>query len=135
MKQYPFLSLKQTLLLLRIAIAIIFLAHALVRIGYGTIPRFAEFLTGKGLPFATALVWGITVYEIGGSILLTLGYYTRWVTAGFIGLLLIGIGLIHAERGWFVGEHGTGGCEYSFLLIVALLVVAADKRANTSPAG
>jgi len=54
--------------------------------------------------------------------------YTRLLAAGFIILLLVGIVLIHASLGWFVGEHGTGGCEYSFILIVALLVIAAEKR-------
>lgn len=128
MAKYPFLSLKQTLFLLRIAVAIIFLAHAIVRICNGSIPQFAEFLTGKGLPFGVAQVWCITTYEITGGVLLILGRYTRWVTAGFIGLLVIGILLIHADQGWFVGEHGTGGSEYSFILIVALLVIAAEKR-------
>lgn len=128
MAKYPFLSLKQTLFLLRIAVAIIFLAHAIVRICNGTIPRFGDFLTNKGLPFGVGLVWCITAYEITGGILLILGRYTQWVTAGFIALLLIGIVLIHASQGWFVGEHGTGGSEYSFILIVALIVIAAEKR-------
>jgi putative oxidoreductase len=127
MAKYPFLSLKQTLFLLRIAVAIIFLAHAIVRICNGSIPQFAEFLTGKRLPFGVAQVWCITTYEITGGVLLILGRYTRWVTAGFIALLAIGIVLIHADQGWFVGEHGTGGSEYSFILIVALLVIAAEK--------
>jgi putative oxidoreductase len=127
MAKYPFLSLKQALFLLRIAVAIIFLAHAIVRICNGSIPQFGEFLTSKGLPFGVAQVWCITAYEISGGILLILGRYTRWVTAGFIVLLLTGIVLIHASLGWFVGEHGTGGSEYSFILIVALIVIAADR--------
>jgi putative oxidoreductase len=42
----------------------------------------------------------------------------------------VGIILIHRHLGWFVGEHGTGGSEYSVALIVMLLVLAAgDRRA------
>ncbi|MEI3802603.1 MULTISPECIES: DoxX family protein [unclassified Chitinophaga] len=128
MQKFPFLTLKQSLLILRIAVAVIFLAHAVVRICNGTIPQFAAFMESKGLPFGEAWVWAITVYEIAGGLLLLLGMYTRLLAAGFIILLLVGIVLIHASLGWFVGEHGTGGCEYSFILIVALLVIAAEKR-------
>ena len=42
--------------------------------------------------------------------------------------------LIHANLGWFVGEHGVGGMEYSLCLIVALLVIAAAD-AETHRAG
>lgn len=117
------------MLLLRIAIAVVFIAHAVVRTGNGTIPRFGEFLESKGFPAGVVLVWMITVFEITGGLLFALGKFVRWVAAGFILLLLTGIGIIHAELGWFVGEHGTGGCEYSFILIIALLpVAAADKE-------
>jgi putative oxidoreductase len=33
--------------------------------------------------------------------------------------------LIHAHNGWFVGEHGAGGVEYSLSLSSALLVLIA----------
>ena len=39
-----------------------------------------------------------------------------------------GIVLIHRHFGWFVGEHGTGGSEYSVALIVLLLIVIADDH-------
>lgn len=129
--RFPWLSLRHTLLLLRLSLAGIFLAHALVRIFNGTIPRFGGFLENKGLPAGVALVWAITVFEIAGGALLAAGKLVCWMCAGFILLLLTGIVLIHAERGWFVGEHGSGGCEYSVILMVALLVTAA---ADTSPA-
>lgn len=37
----------------------------------------------------------------------------------------MGIIIIHAQLGWFAGGFGTGGCEYSFILIMAFIVVAA----------
>lgn len=126
MKKFPFLSLGQSLILLRICVALIFLAHAIVRVFLeGSVAQFANYLNNKGLVAGLMIVWLITVFEIMGGIAMLLGYFTKWFAAGFIVLLLVGIGLIHAERGWFVGEHGSGGCEYSFILIIALLVVAA----------
>jgi putative oxidoreductase len=46
---------------------------------------------------------------------------------GFIAIAVGGIVLIHAKLGWFVGEHGVGGVEYSLCLIVALSVIAAEE--------
>ena len=129
MKQFPFLTLKQSLLVLRISVAAIFLAHAVVRVLLpGSVDQFAGFLNNKGLVFGKAIVWAITVFEIGGGLALALGYCKRLIAAGFIILLLVGCLLIHAQRGWFTGEHGSGGCEYSFVLIIALLVIASAEQ-------
>lgn len=127
-KTFPFLSLPQLLVALRVSIAIVFLAHALVRIANGTINQFGNFLNSKGLILGKIFVLAITVYEITGGILLALGYFTKWLSAGFIFILAVGIILIHASLGWFVGEHGSGGSEYSFILIMTLLVIAANPK-------
>jgi putative oxidoreductase len=68
------------------------------------------------------IVLGITDFEIIGGLLLIGGIFVKWISTGFIILLLAGIIIIHAQLGWFVGEFGTGGCEYSFILIMAFLL-------------
>lgn len=128
MNKVPFISLEKTLILLRISVAIIFLSHAIMRVMNSTIGRFGDFLGSKGFPFGEIWVWTITAFEIIGGILLSLGYFTKWLAAGFILMLIAGIILIHASLGWFVGEHGTGGSEYSFILIMALLTIAAADK-------
>ncbi|ALD22506.1 hypothetical protein AM218_01445 [Hymenobacter sp. DG25A] len=122
-------------MLLRVATAFIFFAHAAVRVSTGTMGQFGDFLNTKGLVYGHPMVWGITAFELAGSMLLALGYFVRALSAGFMVMLLIGIVLIHASLGWFVGEHGTGGSEYSFLLIMVLLVLAAtaEKRPVSLP--
>lgn len=127
MNNFPFLSLERSLLVLRVSLAVIFLSHSIVRIANSTIPQFGGFLESKGFPYGVAWVWAITLFEIFGGILLALGYFTKWLSMGFIVMLIAGIALIHASLGWFVGEHGTGGSEYSFILIMALLVIAASE--------
>ncbi|MEQ1515349.1 MAG: DoxX family protein [Usitatibacteraceae bacterium] len=123
---YPFVSLANSLLVLRVAVAIFFMAHAVVRVVTDTIPLFALFLTNKGIPFSFAVVWLITVYELGAGLLMALGHWVRLMTVGFQAIAGGGIVLIHANLGWFVGEHGIGGMEYSLCLMVALLVIAAS---------
>lgn len=131
MKPYPFISLLQALVLLRVSVAIFFMAHAAVRIGNGSIPQFAAFLESTGLVYGTILVWLVSIYELTAGLLMALGIMTRWMTTGFLFIAVIGILLIHQHFGWFVGEHGTGGMEYSFSLIVSLVVIAASDIKTT----
>ena len=128
MNKFPFISQSNSLILLRVSVAIIFLSHSIVRITNSTVERFGGFMESKGFPYGIAWVWGITAFEIIGGLLLAFGYFTKILSAGFICLLVVGIVLIHASFGWFVGEHGTGGCEYSFILIAALIVIAASNQ-------
>jgi putative oxidoreductase len=131
MERKLFISQSNSLILLRVSIAAIFLAHSTVRIANSTVGQFGEFLENKGFAFGVVWVWGITVFEIIGGLLLAFGYFTKILAAGFIFLLVVGIVLIHAELGWFVGEHGTGGSEYSFILIMALIVIAASEKKSS----
>ncbi|MDC8757868.1 DoxX family protein [Janthinobacterium fluminis] len=134
MKNFPFISFPHAMLLLRIAIAIMFMAHAGVRIANGTIPRFAGFMNDKGFVFGLAIVWAITAFELLGGALLIMGKARKWVAAGFMAISGGGIVLIHAAQGWFVGEHGTGGVEYSVVLFVACVVIAAADTRPAQPA-
>ena len=131
MKKFPFLSSSQSLLFFRIVLPLFFVAHAVTRIGNGTIERFAGYLSTKGFFATTAMVWGITVYEIIGGIALALGYYTKFLSLGFILMLIMGNIIIHFENGWWVGEHGEGGMEYSCALILGLIVIASTAKDNS----
>ena len=131
LKKMPYISLPKALLLLRISISLVFFTHAMMRVLNGSLDRFGSFLNLKGLLFGTALVWMITAFELIGGILLALGKYTQLVCLGFLVILLMGIILIHFSQGWFVGEHGTGGMEYSFILIMALITVMSGEKQNS----
>ncbi|MGL5888807.1 MAG: DoxX family protein, partial [Bacteroidia bacterium] len=113
------------LLIMRVTLALIFSAHAVTRIINETIPQFGGFLESKGFPAGNAIVWCITILEIVGGLMLALGFMQRLLAYLFIALLVAGIVLIHAQLGWWVGEHGDGGSEYSVALIAGLLVIAA----------
>lgn len=133
--RYPFLSLPAALLVLRVGTAALFMAHAVTRIANGTIPRFAEYMANLGFPQSLAVVWLITAVELVAGALIIAGYYVRYSTLGLFAIAAGGIVLIHRHAGWFVGEHGSGGSEYSVCLMLALLVVAAADpvRPGTPP--
>ena len=125
---------KVSIILLRISLALIFLIHAIVRVETkGSIDDFAT-STFNQIWFVTPkmIVWGITLFEIIGGLLLISGLFVKWISLGFIIMLLMGIIIIHAQLGWFVGEFGTGGCEYSFILIMAFIVVATTGMKRSS---
>lgn len=128
MTQFPFITTAQATIILRIITALIFVAHAVVRLISSTVDRFGEFMESKGFVFGVLIVWILTVYEIVAGLLLALGVFTRWLAMGFIIIIGTGIVIIHAANGWFVGEHGIGGMEYSILLIASLLVIAASDK-------
>lgn len=99
-----------------------------MRIVKGTIPQFALFMESVGFPFGIIWVWGITVAEILAAALLIANRFVRPAAAVLFMIAFTGIILIHRHLGWFVGEHGTGGAEYSVALMVMLLVIAAADR-------
>ncbi len=125
---YPFVSLPVALVVLRVAVAVFFMAHAAVRIVNGSIPGFGGFLENRGFPYGVAIVWAVTSYELAAGLLMALGWRARWMATGLFIVAAMGIVLIHRHLGWFVGEHGTGGSEYSVSLMVSLLVIAAAER-------
>lgn len=122
----PSIPLRASLVALRVSTALLILAHAVVRVANGSIPQFGRFLEEKGFPNGVAWVWAITVVELSASVLLLARRQVQWAALAQFAILATGIVLIHASNGWFVGEHGTGGMEYSVALMVMLLVVAAE---------
>ena len=129
MKSFPFISSDHSLVLLRITVALIMMAHGIMRLIVNSLSGFGEFLSSKGFPLGEVLAWGITVFELAGGVLLIMGIYRRWIALILIIELITGIILVHAKNGWFVVGHQSGGVEYSVLLIVCLIVIAAaDKR-------
>ena len=103
-----------------------------MRIANGTIPQFGSFMETLGFPWGVGWVWAITVSELVCGTLLILGKYVRLATIPLFLIASTGIVLIHRHLGWFVGEHGTGGSEYSVALMVLLLVIAAGDRQRVS---
>ncbi|MDO8295538.1 MAG: DoxX family protein [Caulobacter sp.] len=132
-KGIPWLTLAQAFCLARVATAVFFMAHAVGRIVLWTIPQFAQFMEGVGFPAGLAWVWLITIVELLAGLALIFRRWVRWA-AGFLFVIVFGgIVLIHARLGWFVGEHGTGGSEYSVALIVLLILIAADDAQQNTP--
>ena len=132
LRGYPWWPLPDALCLLRMVTALLFMAHASMRFVLGTIPQFGVFMESQGFPHGQAWVLAITFYELAAGSLLLLNRCVRWAASGLAVIVAVGIWLIHRHNGWFVGEHGVGGSEYSVALLAMLLVVAAQDGARAS---
>jgi putative oxidoreductase len=135
MKTFPFITSKQSIILLRIAVALFLMAHGLIRIYLGTVGGFGEFLDSKGFLIGVPLAWGITVFEIAGGAVMAWGLYASWIAAVFMIELTIGIFLVHLPNGWFVVGASQGGMEYSVLLLFTLIVISAHQGGERQVVG
>ena len=108
------------LLVLRLSLGVMFLAHAWLKVAVFTPTGFAGFLGQVGYP--GTLAWPIILAEALGGLALILGVYTRAVSVALLPILL-GAVLVHAGNGW-VFNAPSGGWEYPAFLTLAALVQA-----------
>lgn len=128
MKKFPFITGSQALVVFRIVVSGLLIAHGTIRMIAGTVGGFGGFLNSKGFVIGTAIAWFLTLFEITGGLLMATGLFVRWIAAVFIIEHIMGIILVHAPNGWFVVGYQSGGVEYSVLLIFSLLLIAASAK-------
>jgi len=105
-------------LILRVALGVVFIAHALAKLLVFTLPGTAAFFAQHGFPAWTA--YPVFAVELVGGIALIAGVYTRWVALALLPVLLGAI-TVHWANGWsFTAPNG--GWEFVGFLIAAVLV-------------
>ncbi len=108
-------------LILRVALGILFLAHAGLKLFVFTPAGTAQFFGSLGLPGFLAYV--VILAELAGGIALIAGFYARWVSLALIPILLGAIVTVHGPAGFFF-SNPKGGWEFLAFWIVALLAQA-----------
>ena len=132
------------LLLLRLAVGGIFIAHGAQKLFVIGLPGVQQMFEGMGLPAPAILAPVVALVELVGGLLLMLGLGTR--VAG-VALAIVSVGALvtaHLPAGFFAQD---GGIEFTLLLAVASLVpaltgagafsvdaVIASRRGRTSRA-
>lgn len=101
-------------LLLRLSLGTMFLAHGLMKLLVFTLPGTAQFFVSVGFPAWTAYV--VTAAELGGGALLILGIQARWIALALIPVLA-GAASVHLGNGW-VFSAPNGGWEYPVYLTI-----------------
>ena len=108
---------------LRITVAILILIHGVYRLAAGLVAPFGTWLDSLGFPFGYGWAMAVTLYELVGPLLMLARRWTSLAALGHVGILTLGLILVHLPAGWFVVGGGRNGMEYSVLLIVALLAI------------
>lgn len=108
------------ILLLRVALGVMFLAHGLTKLLVFTPAGTAGFFESIGFP--GWLAYPIIAFEIGAGVLLILGVYSRWIAAVATVQLFVA-STVHFGNGWGF-SNPNGGWEYPIFLTVAAAVVA-----------
>jgi putative oxidoreductase len=92
-------------LLLRVSLALMFFAHAWLKIKVFTPAGTVKYFESLGVP--GWLAYATMAAEIGGGALLLLGIETRWVALALVPLILGTIVLVHGKAGWlFTNKDG-----------------------------
>ena len=107
-------------LVLRVALGVMFIAHALLKYYVFTLPGTVKFFASIGLPGPLAYLtfWA----ELIGGTLILAGAWSRWASAALVPVL-IGAAWAHAGNGWLFTAPN-GGWEYPAFLTVAALAQA-----------
>ncbi len=105
-------------LVLRVALGVMFIAHALLKYYVFTLPGTAQFFQSLGLPAALGYVTFFA--ELVGGALILAGVGTRWVAAALVPILL-GATWAHLGNGWLFSAQG-GGWEYPAFLTAGAVV-------------
>lgn len=133
MRKYPFLTTAQWLLVFRVLVGLMMVAHGAIRLINYSLPGFGEFLDEQGFHPGFVIAWIITLGDVILGLLFAAGIFHRWISLWFIGLMISGIILVHGKNGWFVVGHQIGGIEFNVLLIFCFLLLASTsaKRSNS----
>lgn len=128
-------------LLLRVSLGLLFLAHVGLKIFVFTIPGTVGFFQSLGFPAAVA--YAVIALELLGGIALIVGFYAPYVALPLAIEILGTIVTVHGANGWQFANEG-GGWEFPALWAVALVALALlgdgayalrSTRATTRRAG
>ncbi len=55
---------------------------------------------GLGLPFPEVMAWAATLTEVGGAILLLVGFAVRWISIPLMATMVVAAVSVHWQHGW-----------------------------------
>ncbi|TNC52985.1 DoxX family protein [Rubellimicrobium rubrum] len=108
-------------LLLRVAMGVLFVLHAWMKIAIFTPSGTAGYFVSIGLPAVLAYV--TIAVELLGGLALIAGIATRWVSLLLVPIMIGAAYFGHGGNGFFF-SNANGGWEYPAFWTVALLVQA-----------
>ena len=110
------------LLLLRLGVGVVFLAHGIRHIfGGGKIAGTAGWFGSMGMRMPLLQAWLASLTEIGSGVLLVLGLLTPFAGAGVVGVMAVALIINHLKNGFFIFYKGEG---YEYVMTLLLCGIA-----------
>jgi putative oxidoreductase len=115
-------SVDMALLILRLTIAVVFLAHGIRHIyGGGKIAGTARWFESLGMKPGILHAWMASLVEVAAGVALVLGFFTPIAAAGVVGVMLVAFITNHRKNGFFIFMPGEG---YEYVLTLTLVAVS-----------
>ena len=105
--------------LLRVALGLMWIAHALLKLLVFTLPGTAQFFASVGFP--AWLAYPVFAAELAGGLALLLGIYPRQAALSLVPVMAAAA-WVHLPNGWVHTSPG-GGWEYPVFLVVASIAL------------
>jgi putative oxidoreductase len=120
------------LLLFRLTIAVVFLAHGWNHIaGGGKIKGTARWFESLGMRPGMLHAWAASLTELGAGVLIGLGLLTPLGAAAAIGVMVVALVTAHLRNGFFIFRPGQG-YEYVVVLAMCALLIGVAGPGNWS---
>jgi len=116
-------SLGWALLIARIALGVVFIAHGYQKLSAG-VDQVAGFLTNVGIPLPQFFAWVLSLTEFFGGIAVLIGLFTRYAAVGIAIIMIVAIFTVKLKVG-LIGARGPGYELDLALLALALALVLA----------
>lgn len=116
------------LLVLRLGLGFVFVAHGWVKLFGGHISFIQEMLTIVGVTLPNSLLFLVAVVELLGGLALIVGPFSRPLAAILAAEMLVTVVIFHAAQGFFIVSLPNAplayGFEFHVVLISGLLCIA-----------
>lgn len=112
-----------SLLVLRVAVGAVFLAHGIQKF-QGGVDGVAGFFDKIGIPFASMMAWVVTIVETVGGGMLILGLSTQLSAALLAFIMIVAVVMVKASKGFISGYELDVAL---FASSVALMLQGAGK--------
>ena len=113
------------LLLLRIYLFFVLWYAGLGKID--TFDQFSGYLGTLGVPLPDFFTWLVIIVETGGSALLLVGLFVRWVSVPLLIVMFFAGYLVHYQNGWAYEANGIEFAAIYSLMILTLLSFGGGK--------